>query len=951
MVGFTLKACICIYAQLCLTAQAANPNRGNNKTSNTILFTYLTQTGVPVTDQAFAGMHMAVGEINSNASILQDVNIILNKSVIPDATIAPASVFDFGVSICTPNQPVLIGSNLQDITMELVMQACPKALAFSIIAGADALSDKTIYPKFWRYVTTWGQRIKAQAAHYVYYGWTQIGMISSIDVSFTEDICTQYFPTQGVDISASTRFSKYNPAVSQYYYTQLKDSFQFLKSSNLRVFLINAESHYLIDVMMAANRTGIWGRDYVWTTTQASIAYQQGASSRWDTPLNPQVLRGLTLLTNKKGPYLNESFIQQFMVNFKAFINYTLTNEQYLYSTLNFSQTNPAVQNYPPNTFYADPGTHTYPLSYLTESYDGAYTLAHTCEQAIVEQGVTGVELAGGLVDGNITISKIVNQIMSNPTVSEFIGFTPKGDPSVEILIMYQLLGTSFHTTIPVGVFNQISPNSDVHTFTPNTSAYFWSGDRAYSDTPAAFPPAYQDFVSSTNLITDIMLGLSGLWSVYFGLSAVLYLFIKQTVPLNFFISIGLAIIPLNAFTIIGQDKPLGCALRIWPVPLGLTIILSCILSKSAQLQAIFSLSRSTFACILTSFKGRHAIFLPLIVVIPVMLLLGVTSVMFPFVSNSVYVPDTSGYTWVCVPSTMQTSLILYIIITAIVVMSISIVVLGYLNRNLPQQFNDTHQTAASIIIILVLGALCLGQGYTTQSIQLQFYFEVVSSLVGTTVVHAFIVERPLMKYIWVAAFKRYTMFKKRNHHKSATKSRKQKSREMLENTSDLKSYQSYSTDSSDYSLIVKVDEPISKLSTKDVHIYHKLSYSVFQGYILNDSVFPRWLKVQFNVLNDPIMVVKCIPFINTNTSQYIQLSQLLEIESYKVYSNGMKNICVMRLLDNTLFIQFSSTFALQEWTNYIARCVLKKWAAQQLITMEGKAIQHAIFSRKKQAS
>ncbi|KAH6566166.1 hypothetical protein BASA62_006855 [Batrachochytrium salamandrivorans] len=359
--------------------------RSLNKSANAIQFVFLGEGEYVDVDQTLAGMTLAVSQINSNSSILQDVTIELVSYSMPMGTTSPAATFEFGYLLCQSKKPLLMGSDTYSQTLQILLMACPEAISFSALAGGDLLSNKELYPRFWRYVTPWGSTLRAQAVHYVYFGWTSIGMVSSQNFEYLGALCKQYFPDHGVNIDAWTVFPEYDPNVSLLYYPQIQTEFKFLKYTNLRVFLAHVDGTQIMDVMMAANQTGLCGPEYVWTTSQSDLSVEPGSEHRWDTPLYPDLLRGVSIVNNPVGPSVNSTYLKEFMPDFLKFANSTAANNTDMYMFMDATEIDPTSQAYPLSYLFSNPGKDTIPANPVCSGYDGAWTLAHVCEKAIVK--------------------------------------------------------------------------------------------------------------------------------------------------------------------------------------------------------------------------------------------------------------------------------------------------------------------------------------------------------------------------------------------------------------------------------------------------------------------------------------------------------------------------------------------------------------------------------------
>ncbi|KAJ1342460.1 hypothetical protein BSLG_002959 [Batrachochytrium salamandrivorans] len=368
--------------------------RSLNKSANAIQFVFLGEGEYVDVDQTLAGMTLAVSQINSNSSILQDVTIELVSYSMPMGTTSPAATFEFGYLLCQSKNHFL-------------WDPIHIAISFSALAGGDLLSNKEFASSALRL-----------------FRWTSIGMVSSQNFEYLGALCKQYFPDHGVNIDAWTVFPEYDPNVSLLYYPQIQTEFKFLKYTNLRVFLAHVDGTQIMDVMMAANQTGLCGPEYVWTTSQSDLSVEPGSEHRWDTPLYPDLLRGVSIVNNPVGPSVNSTYLKEFMPDFLKFANSTAANNTDMYMFMDATEIDPTSQAYPLSYLFSNPGKDTIPANPVCSGYDGAWTLAHVCEKAIVNSGMTGAELANNSLSSTISLDLILSQAMAYSSLTEFSLFS-----------------------------------------------------------------------------------------------------------------------------------------------------------------------------------------------------------------------------------------------------------------------------------------------------------------------------------------------------------------------------------------------------------------------------------------------------------------------------------------------------------------------------------------------
>ncbi|KAH6579193.1 hypothetical protein BASA61_010390 [Batrachochytrium salamandrivorans] len=818
--------------------------RSLNKSANAIQFVFLGEGEYVDVDQTLAGMTLAVSQINSNSSILQDVTIELVSYSMPMGTTSPAATFEFGYLLCQSKKPLLMGSDTYSQTLQILLMACPEAISFSALAGGDLLSNKELYPRFWRYVTPWGSTLRAQAVHYVYFGWTSIGMVSSQNFEYLGALCKQYFPDHGVNIDAWTVFPEYDPNVSLLYYPQIQTEFKFLKYTNLRVFLAHVDGTQIMDVMMAANQTGLCGPEYVWTTSQSDLSVEPGSEHRWDTPLYPDLLRGVSIVNNPVGPSVNSTYLKEFMPDFLKFANSTAANNTDMYMFMDATEIDPTSQAYPLSYLFSNPGKDTIPANPVCSGYDGAWTLAHVCEKAIVNSGMTGAELANNSLSSTISLDLILSQAMAYSSLTEFSLFSRQGDPITDSFIMYQLTGLDYYSKVQVGVFHM------------NTAT--GSSGRPYLDVPSDSPPIYQDYVSPTDISTIIVLVCSAISTLYCLASFILLVKYGHSFQLMLGCAIGLSILPLNSFTLVGREKSNQCEFREYPIPVGITIILSCMLVKNMMLLSIFSLSANRIACFIRSI-GSKWMFVPvMIITFPVLVIVSIVTLKYPLRSQEVYIEAIAGYNWTCVVSRPETMPLIYTAYTIILALCSVNIVLAYLNRDIPYRFNDSKEMATVITLTFVFGGLRISQRDSMTSVTTQFYSEAAAVIFGTLLLHTQIIWNTQHKFLKEIMRNNITGEKKNSILFSILSLKYNQtnwvSQSMFKKNDKKKKGQNGSNSYTKPTISIR---HYGSSLINDASNPNQASYILIRAYILKKNLFSQWRLAQIAIIPNPVFVIR----------------------------------------------------------------------------------------------
>ncbi|KAH9244060.1 hypothetical protein BASA81_018582 [Batrachochytrium salamandrivorans] len=286
--------------------------RSNNKSETTL---YITKSGMSFvdTDRFMFGMKMAVSEINVNSSLLQDVTLQINiDDSIDGFSNNIASLYETAIQLCDMNNTIGFLLDMSSGVAISFEKMCPQTPAFSSISAGDALSDKK----------------KAY-----------ISMCSN----------------QGIHVNAFAPMSVYTaPGL---YYPQIKSTFNYLLSTNLRVFVISGASNDIPDVILAARKAGIYGRDY-------------------GEKVNSSILDGVIALGSDPGNTIASDYTASWLTRFNLSKNELLSTNMSEYKSIDRTVTDEFQEDFPLNLFYDDPGIWTVPAYSIQDGYDTVYALA-----------------------------------------------------------------------------------------------------------------------------------------------------------------------------------------------------------------------------------------------------------------------------------------------------------------------------------------------------------------------------------------------------------------------------------------------------------------------------------------------------------------------------------------------------------------------------------------------
>ncbi|KAL2915151.1 hypothetical protein HK105_205257 [Polyrhizophydium stewartii] len=729
-------------AAIALVASVAAQTRPANKSANTANIAFLDGGSVISADQFYFGMLMAGNEINSNTSILQDVKLLFPRIRVQSFTSRPAAVYDSVAALCDTGIYRAFMCRVNSVTARAIALICPKVPTFSSTAATTALSDKSLYPKFYRSQIPVTQGILTMIAMFRYFGWRKTGIAYGASGLFPEsgDASKQLFPIYGIQVLTSIKVPDYDSTISQLYYPQIKSQYNFLAQTKLRILCAFFDTSAVIDFAMAANRSGLIGRDYVWFSLNTP-SYDSNAQLRWDTPLDPSLFRSMLIPSFESFPNPSDPYYIAFFPRFQAFATWTIANQANLYRDINFAQTDTRQQDYPPNFFYADPPTDSIPSTGTIAAYDSVRALAYTLERVIVEANTTGAALANGSLTSSITLAKLIDDYSHKPMLVNFAAFTPQGDPVPNPFVMSIMRGEGLRDTFDTAANVTIDSITGVGNVSLDESKFFWSGNRSFNDVPIDSAPEKEDFVKITDGVVIVLVYMAILVVLLCVSAAAFVFFMEKSQFIRPFsprllscIALGLAVIQFNTFVLIGKEKPIGCALRPWPTSLGITMVLASIIAKNLRMIGVFSFSASRLSLILDKIKKEHIIAIHVAMIVLVVVLLAIGSALSPMISEAVYVDLLDAYRFMCVAGNAMGHVVKSVV-AYIVLQVLAVWLLCFANRDLPDAYNDARESASSAAVILLLGAICFLAGSTQSTATSEFAMEsACTAVTGITV-------------------------------------------------------------------------------------------------------------------------------------------------------------------------------------------------------------------------
>ncbi|KAJ1341438.1 hypothetical protein BSLG_003867 [Batrachochytrium salamandrivorans] len=456
--------------------------RSNNKSETTL---YITKSGMSFvdTDRFMFGMKMAVSEINVNSSLLQDVTLQINiDDSIDGFSNNIASLYETAIQLCDMNNTIGFLLDMSSGVAISFEKMCPQTPAFSSISAGDALSDKKNFPLFWRYVTNWGNALQVNINFIKYFGWSQIGVVY-MDYSSFPGVARAYISmcsNQGIHVNAFAPMSVYTaPGL---YYPQIKSTFNYLLSTNLRVFVISGASNDIPDVILAARKAGIYG-DY-------------------GEKVNSSILDGVIALGSDPGNTIASDYTASWLTRFNLSKNELLSTNMSEYKSIDRTVTDEFQEDFPLNLFYDDPGIWTVPAYSIQDGYDTVYALARVWDNIINSNRETGSAVMNKSIASQISLPLILHALSDTNLNLRVHNLNDNGDINTSTNTLMQCISNG--TCHDVATFGR---NNVTHALTLNLSSLFkWTGNRTQMDVPIGFPPIIYNYISISSPITIVII-------------------------------------------------------------------------------------------------------------------------------------------------------------------------------------------------------------------------------------------------------------------------------------------------------------------------------------------------------------------------------------------------------------------------------------------------------------
>ncbi|KAH6578851.1 hypothetical protein BASA60_003512 [Batrachochytrium salamandrivorans] len=797
--------------------------RSNNKSETTL---YITKSGMSFvdTDRFMFGMKMAVSEINVNSSLLQDVTLQINiDDSIDGFSNNIASLYETAIQLCDMNNT--IGFLLD-------------------MSSGVAISFEKMCP--------------------------QIGVVY-MDYSSFPGVARAYISmcsNQGIHVNAFAPMSVYTaPGL---YYPQIKSTFNYLLSTNLRVFVISGASNDIPDVILAARKAGIYGRDYVWSCLQLSMQITSDISTRWGEKVNSSILDGVIALGSDPGNTIASDYTASWLTRFNLSKNELLSTNMSEYKSIDRTVTDEFQEDFPLNLFYDDPGIWTVPAYSIQDGYDTVYALARVWDNIINSNRETGSAVMNKSIASQISLPLILHALSDTNLNLRVHNLNDNGDINTSTNTLMQCISNG--TCHDVATFGR---NNVTHALTLNLSSLFkWTGNRTQMDVPIGFPPIIYNYISISSPITIVIIA-----------------------------------------GVIWRNRNIK----------GIFYRIPTLLAASSSFKMYLVFHGVYFQ----SSLNRHSITMRKLQMLVglsfgfVLALVLVQAVEYPYKTSDVFDVHTNSYNSICVASSSTTDILSVIVYVYIGILIFIAAVFAYMNRILPKEYNDAREITISVYSICILSVIGIAQGYsgiTSQS--QQFYMESVIVFLGVAMIYSVLIGAPLL-----FEFSRSFRVKMSTRKKSGIHSRltrpfniwvSSNSKNQNPSKSHTESFQTWEYIDTKANIVVKV--VARRLNETRPSLASRNSSYSFDDVTATSVRCAKTRLIRLILIGAPVFLIGFCHMDNLSTN-YIRL---LSLASVKIVKPDTQKTVVLSISDDTITLQFQNKDDVALWTDAIAHAIMQ---------------------------
>ncbi|KAJ3155880.1 hypothetical protein HDU89_005438 [Geranomyces variabilis] len=405
-----------------------------------------------LTDTAFAGVQMAVEEINANTSMLP--GLILQADPFDDNS-TPALVISQAYSVIQQGYSAVIGEEYSSLSMTLnYALSTQKIFQCSAWSTSPLLSDKENFPTFFRVTPDDNAQGLVMLQFVKQMGWKNAAVLASTD-SYSQGI-------SDVLVSSASNYEIKLLAVAAYTAgakdtENLVGKIQRLQDVGARiVFLLCADTDETVAVHRSLRDQGVLGAEYVYIGGDAMRSVTANADLAAEDLVN---LQGLVTTSPQEYSDHTETFKQKFSAR---------------NGSAPFDQEN---------------------CEGCASHYDAMWALAYGFQNVMLKHGQTPAQMAG---NAWLNLNLNVTQFLDFPTfegATQTLSWYPNGDVST----------TSFRISNIVGA-NQIdiaTSNGPLNVaFTPGVKITFYGGGNT---APLDYPTFTDDVVGFRNPMYGIL--------------------------------------------------------------------------------------------------------------------------------------------------------------------------------------------------------------------------------------------------------------------------------------------------------------------------------------------------------------------------------------------------------------------------------------------------------------
>ncbi|KAI9366791.1 periplasmic binding protein-like I [Zopfochytrium polystomum] len=627
-----------------------------------------------------SGYQMAIDDVNSDPTLLPDVNVILKR--IDGLDVRGKQIY-FSGGYASSN---LLAQVEKDTSVVGISGFLPESTTTPAAALAGQLnipfcgptqtspsySNKGEYPTFFRTIVSTGSFAPAIYMFHRKVDAKRVAILYTTDYLLSAQIVKKYYQDRGIVVTAWVEI-KPDPTPDQF-----KFYFGMVSRTDSRYIIACSAPYDSADIYFAANASGLVGEKFMWTFLQAPHPKATSFSEGYG-PGAEKLLEGIvfpnTDTSSLENPYMAK-YLQTYITRSVAYPNWFLT-----------------AGGVPPL------------IGSL--SYDCAKLMLTAIDKVMKQQNATPEDLASGKLRKFLTTELFASTVYNGP-VGAPLTLNSAGDLSVPIILTQPNMTNPMN---PTAITRAVVTLSEPPTIADVSPFIFFGGSTVPPPDGTIFREHVVNSASKGKGLLLLVLGGIGILTCLVGM-ALNIIFAKEpsfkaaSLSFTHLICLGCILAFASAAFTVNDVTTVSCRTRLWLQVLGFALVVGSMMFKMSRMLAILTTGTSIRKEFLSDNVGF--IFVGVVVGIDSALLAGWSIAMNPTPSIQ---SDASSDRWVCQSSTSAYPghILLYVYNVAIllVTMYISRQVQLY-ERAFSNGAADTASNLTACFAALFLGAVFL---------------------------------------------------------------------------------------------------------------------------------------------------------------------------------------------------------------------------------------------------